>query len=143
VLDSGARGATISFAQRRQGDVLIAWEDDANLAVREIGAGRLEIVVPSITIRADPVAAVVDKVVDRHGTRAIAEAYLNYLYTPAGQEIIARHYYRPIDPAVMARHAADFPAVPTFGIESLGGWDAAQKKHFADGGIFDQIYQPG
>jgi sulfate transport system substrate-binding protein len=143
VLDSGARGATITFAQRHQGDVLIAWEDDANLAVREMGAGQLEIVVPSITIRADPVAAVVDKIVDRHGTRALAEAYLSYLYTPAGQEIIARHFYRPIDPTVLARHAADFPNVPTFGIESLGGWDAAQTKHFGDGGIFDQIYQPG
>jgi sulfate transport system substrate-binding protein len=143
VLDSGARGSTITFAQRNQGDVLIAWEDDANLAVRDIGPDRLEILVPSITIQAEPTIAVVDAVVDRHGTRAAADAYLRYLYTPAGQEIAAKHYYRPIDPAVAAQHVGDFPAVKTFTIDLFGGWRRVQPEHFGDGGIFDQIYQPG
>jgi sulfate transport system substrate-binding protein len=144
VLDSGARGSTITFAQRNQGDVLIAWEDDANLAVKELGKDRLEIVVPSITIRAEPVVAVVDKVVDRRGTRKLADAYLRYLYTPEGQAIAAQHYYRPIDPAVAAKVAGEFPQVPTFTVDELfGGWRKAQGEHFADGGVFDQIYQPG
>jgi sulfate transport system substrate-binding protein len=143
VLDSGARGATISFAQRHQGDVLLAWEDDARLAVKEFDPASMEIVVPSISIKAEPVVAVVDKVVDKRGTRAAAEAYLRFLYTPQGQEIIARHYYRPIDPAVAKAHAADFPDVPTFDINAFGGWKQAQAKYFADGGVFDQIYQPG
>ena len=144
VLDSGARGSTITFAQRNQGDVLIAWEDDANLAVQQLGKNRLEIVVPSITIRAEPVVAVVDKVVDRRGTRKLAEAYLRYLYTPEGQAIAAQHFYRPIDPVVAAKVAAEFPEVPTFTVDELfGGWRRAQAEHFADGGVFDQIYQPG
>ena len=144
ILDSGARGATITFAQRNQGDVLLAWEDDAVLAVQELGRNRLEIVLPSVSIQAEPVVAVVDAVVDRHGTRAQAEAYLRYLYTPEGQEIIARNHYRPIEPTVAARHAAEFPAVPTFTVDAVfGGWRKAQAEHFADGGLFDQIYQPG
>jgi sulfate transport system substrate-binding protein len=143
VLDSGARGSTITFANRGQGDVLIAWEDDANLAVNEMGKNKLEIVVPSITIKAEPTVAIVDKVVDRRGTRALADAYLRFLYTPEGQEIAAKHYYRPIDPAVAARHAQDFPAVPTFSIDAFGGWRSVQAKFFSDGGVFDQIYQPG
>ncbi len=144
ILDSGARGATITFAQRNQGDVLLAWEDDAVLAVQELGRNRLEIVLPSVSIQAEPVVAVVDAVVDRHGTRAQAEAYLRYLYTPEGQEIIARNHYRPIEHTVAARHAAEFPAVPTFTVDAVfGGWRKAQAEHFADGGLFDQIYQPG
>ncbi len=143
VLDSGARGSTITFAQRNQGDVLIAWEDDANLAVHELGRDRLEIVVPSVTIQAEPVVAVVDKVVDRRGTRALAEAYLRFLYTPEGQEIIAANHYRPIDPAIAAKTASQFPEVPTFTVDAFGGWRAVQEKHFADGGVFDQIYKPG
>jgi sulfate transport system substrate-binding protein len=143
VLDSGARGSTISFAQRHQGDVLLAWEDDANLAIKDFDPGSLQIVVPSITIKAEPVVAVVDKVVDKRGTRAAAEAYLRFLYTPEAQEIIAKHYYRPIDPAVAKAHTAEFPNVPTFDINLFGGWKQAQAKYFADGGVFDQIYQPG
>ncbi len=143
VLDSGARGATISFAQRRQGDVLLAWEDDAILAVRELKPGSMEIVVPSVSIKAEPVVAVVDKVVDSRGSRRLAEAYLHFLYTPEGQEIIARHYYRPIDPVVAAKHAGEFPTIETFDIDLFGGWRKAQATHFADGGVFDQIYQPG
>ena len=142
ILDSGARGATITFAQRNQGDVLVAWEDDAALAVRSLGPDKLEIVVPKLSIRAEPVVAVVDKVVDRHGTRALAEAYLRYLYSPEGQEIIAANHYRPLDAAVAAEHAAEFPALPLFTVdEAFGGWRRAQAEHFADGGVFDQIYQ--
>jgi len=144
VLDSGARGATISFARRNQGDVLIAWEDDAILAVRDLGPDKLEIVYPPVSIRADPVVAVVDKVVDRHGTRALADAYLGFLYTPAGQELVAKHYYRPLDQTVAARYASQFPAIQTFTVDEVfGGWRKAQPEHFGDGGIFDQIYQPG
>lgn len=144
ILDSGARGATITFAQRNQGDVLLAWEDDAVLAVQELGRNKLEIVLPSISIQAEPVVAVVDAVVDRRGTRPQAEAYLRYLYTPEGQEIIARNHYRAIDPVVAARHTAEFPVVPMFTIDAVfGGWRQAQAEHFADGGLFDQIYQPG
>jgi len=144
VLDSGARGATITFSERNQGDVLIAWEDDANLAVKKLGQGKLEIVVPSVSIRAEPVVAVVDKIVDRHGTRALAEAYLRFLYAPEGQDIAAQHYYRPIDPAVAARYAQQFPQVPTFTVDEVfGGWRTAQPAFFGDGGVFDQIYRPG
>jgi sulfate/thiosulfate-binding protein len=142
VLDSGARGATISFARRKQGDVLLAWEDDALLATKEFDPGSLEIVVPSVSIKAEPVVAVVDQVVDRRGSRAAAEAYLKFLYTPEGQEIIARHHYRPIDPSVAEKHKADFPALAMFDIESFGGWKKAQADHFADGAMFDRIYQP-
>jgi sulfate/thiosulfate transport system substrate-binding protein len=143
ILDSGARGSTITFAQRNQGDVLIAWEDDANLAVRQMGVGQLEIVVPSVTIKAEPVVAVVDSVADRHKTRKLAEAYLRFLYTPQAQEIAAEHYFRPIDPTVAERHKDLFPPVPTFTVDEVfGGWRKVQAEHFADGGIFDQIYQP-
>ena len=144
VLDTGARGSTITFAQRNQGDVLIAWEDDANLAVRQLGRDKLEIVVPSVTIVAEPVVAVVDKVVDKRGTRALAEAYLKFLWTPEAQEIEARHFYRPLDPAILARHADIFPKVATFTLADMfGSWPEVQRTHFGDGGIFDQIYQPG
>ncbi len=144
VLDTGARGSTITFAQRNQGDVLLAWEDDANLAVRQMGRDRLEIVVPSVSIVAEPVVAVVDKVVDRRGTRALAEAYLRFLWTPEAQEIAARNFYRPSDPAVLARHAEQFPNVATFTVaDTLGDWPTVQREHFGDGGVFDQIYKPG
>ncbi len=144
VLDTGARGSTISFSQRNQGDVLLAWEDDAALAVRSMGRDRLEIVVPSVSIVAEPVVAVVDGVVDRRGTRAVAEAYLKFLWSPEGQETIAEHDYRPIDKAVLARHADRFPPLPTFTVaEMFGDWATVQKTHFSDGGIFDQIYTPG
>lgn len=143
VLDSGARGATITFARRRQGDVLIAWENDADLAVHYLGPGRLEIVTPSISIQAEPVVAWVDRVTQDHGTTDLAQAFLSFLYTPAAQTIGARHFFRPIDPDVMARYAGQFPAIPTFTVEEVAGsWAQAQALHFADGGIFDQIYQP-
>lgn len=142
VLDTGARGATITFAQRNQGDALLAWEDDALLAVRELGPDRLEVVYPPVSIRAEPVVAVVDKVVDRRGTRAIAEAYVSYLYSPEGQALVARHYYRPVDPAAL--DAGGFPAIETFTVDEVfGGWSRAQPQHFGEGGVFDQIYQPG
>jgi sulfate/thiosulfate transport system substrate-binding protein len=143
VLDSGARGSTITFARRQIGDVLLAWENEAYLALQE-SPGQLEIVSPSISILAEPPVAVVDKVVDRHGTRALAEAYLQYLYSPEGQEIAAKRHYRPRDPAVAARFAGNFANVKFFTIDEVfGGWQKAQKAHFADGGIFDQIYRPG
>jgi sulfate/thiosulfate transport system substrate-binding protein len=144
VLDTGARGSTITFTQRGIGDVLLSWENEAFLSIQEMGADKLEIVVPSLTILAEPPVAVVDKVVDRRGTRKLAEAYVNFLYTEKGQELAAKHFYRPRDPAVAARHADRFTKAKIFTIdEKLGGWQAAQKKHFADGGLFDQIYQPG
>ena len=137
ILDSGARGSTITFAQRGQGDVLLAWEDEAALAVRQRPG--LMVVVPSLSIRAEPPVAVVDRVVDRHGTRALAEAYVAALFTPAVQEIAARHGLRPTDPAVLAAHAAQFPAIEQVTAESMGGWAALQQRHFADGGVFDQV----
>ena len=144
VLDSGARGATVTFVERGIGDVLVAWENEAFLAVNEGGKGRFEIVVPSVSILAEPPVALVDKVVDRHGTRKTAEAYLKFLYTDEAQEIVARNYYRPRSAAVAARHAGVFPRLRLFTIDELfGGWQKAQKAHFADGGVFDQIYQPG
>ena len=143
VLDPGARGATTTFVRRSIGDVLLAWENEAFLAMKE-GNGQVEIVVPSISILAEPPVAVVDKVVDKKGTRAVAEAYLRFLYSPDGQEIAARHYYRPRDAAVASRYAGRFAAVKLFTVEeAFGGWQAAQKAHFADGGTFDQIYRPG
>lgn len=124
--------------------MLLAWEDDAALAVRQMGRNGLEIVVPSVSIVAEPVVAVVDGVADRHGTRATAEAYLKFLWTPEAQETIASHDYRPTDKAVLARHADRFPPLPTFTIgEMFGDWATVQKTHFSDGGIFDQIYTPG
>jgi len=144
VLDSGARGSTVTFAERGVGDVLLSWENEAYLAQKEFGAGKLEIVVPSSSILAEPPVAVVDKVVDKRGTRKVAEAYLKALYTPEAQELAARHYYRPVDPQVGARHAKDFTAVKLFTLAQVSGdWRATQKKHFDDGGIFDQVYQPG
>lgn len=141
VLDSGARGATTTFVERGIGDVFISWENEAFLAVKELGPDKLEIVVPSISILAEPPVAVVDKVVDKRGTRAIAQAYLEFLYTPEGQKIAADNWYRPIDPKVSAQFAKVFPAVKLFTIDNtFGGWATAQKKHFADGGLFDQMY---
>ncbi len=140
VLDSGARGATNTFVQRGLGDVLLAWENEAVLAIQDLGqeAG-LEIVVPSVSILAEPPVAVVDKVVDRHGTRKVAEAYLQHLYSPEGQELAAKHHYRPRDAQVLARYKQDFPDLALFDIGRFGGWKQAQAKHFADGGVFDQI----
>jgi sulfate transport system substrate-binding protein len=144
ILDTGARGATTTFAQRRQGDVLIAWENEAFLALEEIGRNRVEIVVPSTSILAEPPVAVVDQVAERRGTRDLAEAYLEGLYTPEGQELAAKHHYRPRNPAVAEKYQAKFPRIPLFTVDELfGGWKQAQATHFADGGIFDQIYRPG
>jgi sulfate transport system substrate-binding protein len=140
VLDAGGRGATTTFAQRGIGDVLVTFENEAILIEAEVGGDQFEIVYPSLSIAASPPVAVVDAVVDRRGTRKIAEAYLRFLFAPAGQEIIAKHHLRPRDPAVMARAAHRFPLVATFTVEDeLGGWDKVQKEHFADGGTFDQI----
>ncbi len=145
VLDTGARGSTNTFVQRGIGDVLIAWENEAMLAVHELGKDKVEIVVPSVSILAEPPVTIVDKVVDKHGTRAVAQAYLEYLYSPEGQEIAAKHHYRPQQQAPTGSgHADHFPKVNLFTISDVfGGWQAAQKKHFSDGGIFDQIYVPG
>jgi sulfate/thiosulfate-binding protein len=141
VLDSGARGSTVTFVERGQGDVLISWENEAYLSVKELGPDRFDIVVPSLSILAEPPVSVVDRNVDRKGTRAVAQAYLEYLYTPQGQEIAARHYYRPRDAQVAARHAATFRKVNLFTIdEAFGGWSKAQAQHFNDGGVFDRIY---
>ncbi|MFN0198527.1 MAG: sulfate ABC transporter substrate-binding protein [Planctomycetaceae bacterium] len=141
VLDTGARGATTSFAQRGLGDVHLTWENEAYLEVAEAG-GELEIVYPSLSILAEPHVAVVDSVVDRKGTRAAAEAYLKFLYTTEGQEIIAKHYYRPTDEQILAKHREQFPTIELFPITKLvKDWDEAQAKFFADGGLFDQIYQ--
>jgi len=139
VLDTGARGATTTFVQRGLGDVLLAWENEALLAVREVGADGLEIVVPSVSVLAEPPVAVVDKVALHHGTREVARAYLSYLYSQEGQEIIARHYYRPRDKEVAARYAGRFPALKLATIADFGGWASAQATHFSDGGVFDQI----
>jgi len=144
VLDSGARGSTITFAQRGIGQVLLAWENEAHYLVEEMGKNKFEIITPSISILAEPSVAVVDKNVDKHGTRAAAEAYLNFLYTPEGQELVAKHYYRPRDQAVAKRHEGKFAKAALVTIDgAFGGWQKAQKAHFADGGSFDQIYQPG
>jgi sulfate transport system substrate-binding protein len=142
VLDSGARGATTTFVQRGQGDVLLAWENEAFLAVNELGKGKFDIVVPSVSVLAEPPVAVVDKVVDKRGTRKAAEAFLKYLYTPEAQEIIARNYYRPRDPAVAAKYKGRFPNVKLFTVnKNFGGWAQAQANHFNDGGLFDQIFE--
>lgn len=143
VLDTGARGSTTTFVQRGIGDVLLAWENEALLALKEHGSDSFEIVVPKSSIRADPPVAVVDGVVRRRGTQALAEAYLRGLYEPSAQRIAAEHGYRPTDPAVYAEFAGRFPTIELFGIDELGGWTAVQRKHFADGGEFDRIYQPG
>ena len=144
VLDSGARGATTTFVERGIGDVLLAWENEALLAVKELGPDKFEIVAPSVSILAEPPVSVVDKVVDKRGTRAVAEAYLQYLYSAEGQKIAAKHYYRPLVEPYAKQYAGHFPAVKLFKIDEIAGdWTRAQKAHFADGGIFDQIYQPG
>ena len=144
VLDSGARGATTTFVERGIGDVLIAWENEALLAIKELGPDKVEIVAPSVSILAEPPVAVVDKVVDKRGTRKVAEAYLNFLYTDQAQTIIAKNYYRPGIEKEAKKYAAQFPNVKLFKITDVAGdWTTAQKTHFADGGVFDQIYQPG
>ncbi len=143
VLDTGARGSTTTFAQRGLGDVLIAWENEARLALRELGADKFEIVYPSISILAEPPVAVVDKVALQRGTRDVAAAYLNYLYSKEAQEIIAKNFYRPRDAQVAAAHAAEFPQLKLVTIADFGGWQKAQETHFADGGVFDQITGTG
>jgi sulfate/thiosulfate transport system substrate-binding protein len=139
VLDTGARGATNTFVQRGIGDVLLAWEDEALLSQREVGEDGFQIVLPSVSILAEPPVAIVDKNVDQHGTREVAEAYLKFLYSPQGQELEAKHFYRPRSAEVAQKYAAQFPKVNTFTIDELGGWRQAQAKFFADGAIFDQI----
>lgn len=142
VLDTGARGATTTFVERGIGDVLLAWENEALLAEKELGKDKFEIVAPSVSILAEPPVAVVDKIVDKRGTRQVAEAYLEYLYTDQGQEIAAKNYYRPRAEAVAAKYANQFPKLNLFTITDLGGWADAHNKHFTDGGLFDQIYTP-
>jgi sulfate/thiosulfate-binding protein len=144
VLDSGARGSTTTFAQRGIGDVLLAWENEAFLSLKESGPDKVEIVVPSLSILAEPPVALVDKVVDRKGTRKVAQAYLDYLYTPEGQEIAARNYYRPRLESVAKKYASTFPKVNLVTIDAVfDGWQKAQQTYFDDGGVFDQIYEPG
>ncbi|ADL55925.1 sulfate ABC transporter substrate-binding protein [Gallionella capsiferriformans] len=142
VLDSGARGSTVTFSEREIGDVLITWENEAYLVKKEFGDDKFDIVFPSISILAEPPVAVVDKYADKHGTRKIAEAYLNYLYSPEGQEIAAKNFYRPTDPAVAKKYEKQFKKLDlSITIDkTFGGWSKAQKEHFADGGVFDQIY---
>ncbi len=141
VLDSGARGATVTFAERGIGDVLLAWENEAYLSLKEFGADKFDVVYPPTSILAEPPVAVVDKVVDKQGTRAVAQAYLEHLYSPEGQEIAARNFYRPTDATVAAKYAKNFPTLKLFTVDdTFGGWAKAQKTHFDDGGVFDQIY---
>ena len=143
VLDSGARGSTTTFVERGIGDVLLAWENEAYLAIKELGPDKVQIVIPSKSILAEPPVSVVDKVVDRHKTRAVAEAYLQHLYSEEGQEIAVRNYFRPRVQSVGIKHGKEFPKIELFTIDALfGGWQKAQKRHFSDGGMFDQIYQP-
>ena len=142
VLDSGARGSTTTFVERGIGDVLLTWENEAFLAIKELGPEKVDIVVPSLSILAEPPVTVVDKHAQKRGTATVARAYLEYLYSPVGQEIAARNYYRPTDAAVAKKYAAQFPKLKLVTIADFGGWQAAQKAHFSDGGIFDQIYQP-
>jgi sulfate/thiosulfate transport system substrate-binding protein len=140
VLDTGARGSTTTFVQRGLGDVLVAWENEALLAVKELGSDKLQVVVPTVSILAEPPVAVVDKVALRRGTREVATAYLQYLYGKEGQEIVARNYYRPRDPEVAAKYADRYPKLNLVTIAEFGGWAKAQADHFSEGGIFDQIY---
>ncbi|WP_343741051.1 sulfate ABC transporter substrate-binding protein [Herbaspirillum huttiense] len=143
VLDSGARGATITFVERGIGDVLLAWENEALISLKEWGPDKFDLVAPSVSILTEPPVAVVDKVADRRGTRKVAEEYLKYLYSEQGQEIIAKNYYRPIDPKIAAKYASQFPKLNLVTIDKdFGGWQKAQKTHFADGGTFDQLYAP-
>jgi sulfate/thiosulfate transport system substrate-binding protein len=144
VLDTGARGSTTTFIQNGIGDVLLAWENEALLAAEKLAKDKVEIVIPSLTLVAEPPVAVADKVAARHGTQEVAKAYLEYLYSDAGQEIAAKYHYRPSVKAIAEKHAAKFPKVNAVTIdEAFGGWEKAQKVHFADQGTFDQIYQPG
>jgi sulfate transport system substrate-binding protein len=144
VLDAGARGSTTTFVERGIGDVLIAWENEALLAIKELGPGKFEVVAPSLSILAEPPVAVVDKVAGKHGTRDVARAYLEYLYTPTGQEIAAKHFYRPRLESVAAKYASQFPRMTLVTVDEVfGGWQKAHAAHFADGALFDQIYQPG
>lgn len=144
VLDSGARGATTTFVERGIGDVLLAWENEALLAIRELGPDKVEIVAPSVSILAEPPVSVVDKVANKRGTRKVAEAYLQYLYSEEGQEIAAKHYYRPIGNKASKKYAAQYPKIKLFTIAEVAeGWNKAHKTHFADNGVFDRIYQPG
>jgi len=143
VLDSGARGATISFVERGLGDVLLAWENEALISLKEWGPDKFDVITPSISILAEPPVAVVDKVVDRRGTRKVAEEYLKHLYSDEGQEIIAKNYYRPINPKIAAKYASQYPKVNLITVDNtFGGWQKAQKDHFSDGGSFDQLYVP-
>ena len=143
ILDTGARGATTTFVERGIGDVLISWENEALLAIEQLGSDRFEIVIPSVTILAEPPVTWIDKVVDRRGTQKVAKAYLEYLYSEEGQDIVARNHYRPRSETVLAKYSNFFPAVNLFTIDELfGGWQKAQQSHFRDGGSFDEIYQP-
>ncbi|MBZ0089537.1 MAG: sulfate ABC transporter substrate-binding protein, partial [Thermoanaerobaculia bacterium] len=143
VLDTGARGSTVTFVERGIGDVLLAWENEALLSIEEFGIGRFEVVAPSVSILAEPAVALVDKVVDRRGTRQLAEAYLQFLYSKTGQEIAARHYYRPRDPGVAAGYAVRYPKLELFTIdEQFGGWKKAQERHFGDNGEYDRMGSP-
>lgn len=142
VLDSGARGATTTFVERGIGDVLINWENEVLLAARELGKDKVELIVPSVSILAEPPVSLVDKVADKRGTRAVAQAYLEYLYSEEGQEIAGKHYYRPTNPQIAAKYSSQFSKLNLFTIDEIfGGWQKAQKTHFADGGVFDQIYK--
>jgi sulfate/thiosulfate transport system substrate-binding protein len=142
VLDSGARGSTTTFVERGVGDVFISWENEAFLAIKELGPGKFEMIVPSLSILAEPPVALVDKVADKKGTRAVAEAYLQYLYSDEGQEIAAKNFYRPSNSKIAAKYASQFPAIKLFKIDdAFGGWKKAHQTHFTDGGTFDQIYQ--
>ncbi|HEX7759121.1 MAG TPA: sulfate ABC transporter substrate-binding protein [Caulobacteraceae bacterium] len=143
VLDTGARGATVTFAQRGIGDVLLSWENEAHLVMAEFGADKFQVVTPPASILAEPPVALVDKIVDRKKTRAAAEGYLNFLYTPQAQDIIGKNFYRPRNPQAAAKYAANFPRIPLVTIDdAFGGWKKAQPTHFNDGGVFDQIYRP-
>jgi sulfate transport system substrate-binding protein len=143
VLDSGARAATTTFAQRGIGDVLLSWENEAYIAVREFGPDRLEVVAPSVSILAEPPVAVIDGMVDRRGTRRLAEEFLRFLYTEPAQQIAARHFFRPTSPALLEASRRQFPALKMFTIDQIsGGWHKAHAEHFADGGLFDRIYRP-
>jgi sulfate/thiosulfate-binding protein len=144
VLDSGARGSTTTFVQRGIGDVLLSWENEAYLALNQLGKDKFEIVTPSISILAEPPVSIVDKIAAKHGTTDVAKAYLQFLYSEEGQEIGAKNYYRPQFPQALAKYASQFPKVTLFTIDdTFGGWQKTQKKHFEDGGIFDKIYTPG
>lgn len=142
VLDSGARGATTTFVERKIGDVLIAWENEAYLSLNELGKDAFEIITPSLSILAEPPVAIVDKIVDKKGTRKVAEAYLQHLYSDIGQEIAAKNYYRPRNEDILAKYQAQFPKLELISIEDFGGWTEAQTTHFKDGGTFDEIYVP-